>query len=232
MSSDLRHHQPGQSQAAQVHQEPVAPSISQEEQHEVRAELAMREYDQLRGQESSIVQGRFQAAVGALTILSLLAVVPGYALAIGPLMLVGIARYVRGGEASLRIVRAYLREFEIRYGYQGYEVFYDSLDHSKRKGGAVKAVRDILLLCQCLMFVMVSVRLWEDRVSLATGVAIAVITAAITGVSMWLTWRWMKTPPKPRRKKTPVTRHPAKQVAESPTQLQRGASEEREEAHP
>jgi hypothetical protein len=164
---------------------------------EIRRELALREYDQLRGQERDIMQSRFQVWAGAITLLSLLSVVPGYAIAIGPLIVAAMACYVRGGETTLRTIRPYLREFEARYQYQGYERYYDCLE-IKSHGSSAKAVRDTLLLCELLMAAIVALRLWEGRPPLVEIVLVSTLTILITGVALRATWVWMKTPPKPR----------------------------------
>jgi hypothetical protein len=124
---------------------------------------------------------------------------PGYAIIIGPLVLAGMARYIRGGEMALRIIRPYLRAFEKRYGYQGYECYYDTLDVGGH-GSGVKAVRNMLWLCEVLSAAIVGLRLWSDRPSLLAIITVSGIATLIAGAAMWVTWQWMKTPPKPRPK--------------------------------
>jgi hypothetical protein len=161
------------------------------------SELALREYDHLRGQERDIMQSLFGVGAGAISLLSLFSAVPGYGVIIVPLILGCLARYLRGGAITLRTIRPYLREFETRYGHQGYECYYDDLD-MKEHGSRSKAVRDILLLCELLTVVVVSLHSQSDNPQVA--LLMSVITILIVAVSLVVTWRWMKTPPKPRKK--------------------------------
>jgi hypothetical protein len=182
-------------------------NISEEEKSQIRKELALREIDTLRGQERDIMQARYQALVGSVTLVSVFSfflAVPGtagYALAVCPWLIACIARYAGGGETSLRIIRLYLRHTEKRYDYRGYEQFYDLLD-IKQHGGGVKGLLTILLLLETLASSFVVLRLWgeHERLSLALMIITSSVIAILEASAMVATWVWLQPPPKPQFK--------------------------------
>lgn len=185
---------------------PGAEQISEEEKNRVKAELALREYDLLRGQERDLMNNRFQIWAGAITLVSLLSLVaapgiPGYAIAIGPFLLAFMGRYAGGCESSLRVIRSYLRVFEKRYGYMGYEHYYDSLVITRHGGGRL-GLRDTLLLNEAAITIILAVRVWADHWPVVAMIIAMIVAVSIGAGAARATWIWLGEPAKPIKKQT------------------------------
>lgn len=120
-----------------------------------------------------------------------------YLAALYPLLAATIARFAGQSERILDRVKQRIYAIETASGYAGYE--HDNKAHStannKDSGGHIKALRDFILLTDCITVVAVLARLLTMQIAVTVKV-LAILVATIGAILVMLvTWRWLKDQP-------------------------------------
>jgi hypothetical protein len=157
-------------------------------------DFARMEYEDRRLEERDRMNARVQFWQLYFGLVSVFSVAFGFAglhigpyvLAVLPVFLTFLARYIGHSEAVLKQIRKYLEDLEKRLGYTGYEAYVREKLRPTH-GGYLSALRDAFLTTDVLALVVAGARVVLDgRASM--GVPLLVVELVVLAA---MTWVWI-----------------------------------------
>src|SRR6266496_464046 len=153
-------------------------------------ELALKEYEALQAEKNGRIQARLQiwsvflALVGAFFLAGLQAGLVSWAILIYPIAAAFLAQFAGHNETVLDRLKTYLRAFEARYGYDGYEQF--NFQIKTRSGSQVKALRSALIATEVLATVVGIAHLLAEQHFLLASVATVIEIVTVVSTFLFL----------------------------------------------
>jgi hypothetical protein len=157
-------------------------------------ELSQLEYADLRQEERDRMNARlqfWQLYFGLASVFSIAFGVAGlrvgpYLLAVLPVFLAFLSRYIGHSEAVLKQIRKYLYGLEKRVGHEGYESYVRNMPRPSH-GGYLSALRDAFLVTDVLVLAVAGVRVVLDGLTLVGLPVVVVELVAVVVVScIWI----------------------------------------------
>lgn len=156
-------------------------------------EIAKMQYEDLRQEERDRMNARlqfWQLYYGLVSVFCVAFGVAGlrigaYLLAMLPVLLAFLARYIGHSEAVLKQIRKYLYSVEKQAEYDGYESYVRKMPRLSH-GGYLSALRDAMLLTDALAFLVVLWRLAVDNWYMLVGLVVLVAVGVFVITCRWL----------------------------------------------